>query len=97
MEISEQLSPRFSSGCILCGKLKWRFKIFDIENRQYWICVDCLMKQKILEVKDVRKETGEDEGLENPEPKPDRSKDNKQPAKGDEPAVGNESGIDVEG
>ena len=100
-EISEQLSRRFSSGCILCGKLEtWRVKVLDPQNLPLEICVDCLLKQKVIKPKEgkhAEKEDSDGKRVEKPEPSPAGNEDREQPAKGKEPAIGNESEADVEG
>ena len=99
-EISDQLSRRFSSGCIMCGKLPtWRVKVLDPQNLPLEICIDCLLRQKVIKPKEgeyAKKEISEGKRMEEPEPSPDRSKDEEQPVEGEEPAVGDEPKNDVE-
>jgi len=100
-EISDQLSRRFSSGCILCGKLEtWRIKVLDPQNLPLELCVDCLMRQRIIKPKEgtnAEKEDGEGKRMEKPEPSHAGSKRAKQPVKGKEPDTRSELEADVEG
>jgi len=99
-EISDQLTRRFSSGCITCGTLEtWRVKVLDPQNLPLEICVDCLLKQKVIKPKEganVRKEDSKDKRVEKPEPSNAGNKETKQPIEGKKRKVGDEFEVNVE-
>ena len=106
-EISDQLSRRFSSGCVMCGKLvTWRVKVLDPQNLPLEICVDCLSKQRCIHCKhkfepkegtNVRKEDSDRKRVEEPKPSVSEDKETKQPIKGVKRKVGDKLEVYVEG
>ncbi len=105
IEINEQLNRRFSSGCFMCGKPaegRWRVKMLDPQNRPVEICVDCLLKQRAIrvkekEIKNVRNEVNKGRGMEESAKNIAGDKDGKQQTEGKKSETGRKPETDVEG